>query len=89
MKEFFLIISMIISLLVLLSLYRAIYGPMVLNRIVAVNVIGTKTVIVLLLMGFIYDRVDKFVDISIVYAMLNFISTLAASKYLERKGSVQ
>lgn len=89
MKEFFLVISMIISLLVLLSLYRAIYGPMVLNRIVAVNVIGTKTVIVLLLMGFIYDRVDKFVDISIVYAMLNFISTLAASKYLERKGSVQ
>lgn len=79
---------MIIGLLVLLTFYRAISGPGLLNRILGVNVIGTKTVIILLLMGFIYGRVDMFVDISMVYAMLNFIATLAAAKYLERKVSI-
>ncbi|OGW16573.1 MAG: pH regulation protein F [Nitrospinae bacterium RIFCSPLOWO2_12_FULL_45_22] len=88
MREFFLVASMIIGLLVLLTFYRAISGPGLLNRILGVNVIGTKTVIILLLMGFIYGRVDMFVDISMVYAMLNFIATLAAAKYLERKVSI-
>jgi len=88
MREFFLVASMIICLLVLLTFYRAISGPGLLNRILGVNVIGTKTVIILLLMGFIYGRVDMFVDITMVYAMLNFIATLAAAKYLERKVSI-
>jgi len=89
MKEFFLVVGIMITLLALFSSYRAIYGPMVLNRIVGVNVIGTKTVIVLLLIGFIYDRVDMFVDISMVYAMLNFVATIAAAKFLERKGEAR
>lgn len=88
MKEFFLVVSMVISLLILLTFYRAIYGPALLNRLAGVNVIGTKTVIILLLIGFIYGRIDKFVDISLVYALLNFVATLAAAKYLERKESV-
>jgi len=40
----------------------------------------------LLLMGFIYNRVDMFIDISMVYALLNFIGTITAAKYLEIKG---
>jgi multicomponent Na+:H+ antiporter subunit F len=51
------------------------------------NVIGTKTMVILALMGFLYKRVDMFVDICLVYALLNFIVTLAAAKYFQRKGA--
>jgi multicomponent Na+:H+ antiporter subunit F len=88
MQQFFMGVSMALSFLVLLCLYRAVFGPFITNRIVGVSAIGTKTLIILLLMGFIYDRVDMFVDISIVYALLNFIGTLAAAKYFELKGEV-
>lgn len=88
MQQVFMGMSMALSFLVLLCLYRAIWGPLITNRIVGVGAIGTKTLIVLLLMGFIYDRVDMFVDISIVYALLNFIGSLAAAKYLEMTGEV-
>ncbi|MBN2467323.1 MAG: pH regulation protein F [Deltaproteobacteria bacterium] len=69
--------------LVLVVLYRGIFGPGVYNRIAAVSAVGTKTLIILLIMGFIYNRVDMFIDISMVYALLNFVGTLAAAKYLE------
>ncbi len=88
MVDFFLWVSMILGLLVLACLYRGILGPGIFNRIVAVNVVGTKIVVILTLMGFIYQRVDMFVDTSLAYALLNFIGTLAAAKYLERKGAI-
>ena len=44
--------------------------------------------LLLLLMGSIYHRVDMFIDISMVYALLNFIGCLVMSKYLERTGEV-
>jgi multicomponent Na+:H+ antiporter subunit F len=88
MNDFFLWMSMILGLLVLVCLYRDVFGPGFLNRIVAVNVIGTKIVVIMTLMGFIYQRVDMFVDTSLGYALLNFIGTLAAAKYLERRGMI-
>jgi multicomponent Na+:H+ antiporter subunit F len=88
MSSFFLYFGLGLFSLVLLCLYRGIFGPGVLNRIAAISAIGTKTLIILLLMGFIYNRVDMFVDISMVYALLNFIGTITAAKYLEIKGEV-
>ena len=88
MNNFFLWVSLILCFLVLVSLYRGIWGPGFLNRIVAINVIGTKIVVILVLMGLVIQRVDMFVDISLAYALLNFITTLAAAKYLERKGDI-
>lgn len=88
MSDFFLVSSMVLSFLVFLCLYRGVGGPGFFNRIVAVNVIGTKIVVILLLMGFIYQRVDMFVDTSLGYALLNFIGTLAVAKYVERKGAI-
>jgi multicomponent Na+:H+ antiporter subunit F len=86
MIDFFLILSVGMCVLVLLCLYRATYGPNVLNRAAGISAIGTKTLIILLLMGVIYDRVEMFVDISMVYALLNFIGTVVLAKYLERTG---
>ena len=68
-----------------LSLYRALFGPTVLDRLIGANAIGSKTVVMLLLIGLIYGRVDMFVDISLAYALLNFIAVLAASRYFQKK----
>jgi len=88
MERFFLINSLILGLLVLLCLYRVVFGPTFFDRLIGASVIGTKTLIILALVGFIYGRIEMFIDISLVYALLNFIVTLAAAKYLRRKGAL-
>ena len=88
MQSFFLITSLIILFAVLLSLYRVVRGPVIIDRMIGVNVIGTKTIAVILLTGYLFERVEFFVDIAFVYALINFIGALALSKYFERKGVV-
>jgi multicomponent Na+:H+ antiporter subunit F len=88
MIQFFLIVGVAMCVLVLLCLYRATYGPNVLNRAAGISAIGTKTLIILLIMGVAYDRIDMFVDISMVYALLNFIGTVVLAKYLETTGEI-
>ena len=85
MQDVFLAIGMTIACTILLSLYRAVFGPGVFNRVAAVNVIGTKVVVLLVVVQYIWKtpRPD-FIDIAIAYAALNFIGTLLMSKYLER-----
>ena len=86
MDSFFIAISLALSFLVLICLYRAIFGPTVIDRIIGVGVVGTKTLIILLLIGFLYKRMDMFVDIALVYAILNFIGVLIFAKYFVKKG---
>lgn len=88
MTEFFLIIGVGLCILVLLCLYRATYGPTILNRAAGISAIGTKTLVILLIMGIVYDRIDMFIDISMVYALLNFIGTVVLARYLESTGEV-
>lgn len=80
MQDIFLSVAIIIVIASFVSLYRGIEGPGIFNRIIAVNVIGTKTIVLLVLIGFIYERPDFF-DIALVYAILNFIMTIAATRY--------
>jgi multicomponent Na+:H+ antiporter subunit F len=84
--DLLLVFSMAILFTVSLCLYRALRGPGIVNRIISVNVIGTKTIALVLLIGTAYERVEFFVDIAFLYALINFISTLAFSKYLDLKG---
>lgn len=88
LESFFLVNSLILGILVLLCLYRVVCGPGIFNRLVGASVIGTKTLIILVLIGFLYGRVDMFVDICLVYALLNFMVTIAAAKFFQRKGSL-
>lgn len=69
-----------------LCLYRAVKGPSAPDRVIAINVIGTKTLVILILFAFIYRR-TLYIDVAIVYALINFLSTLTISRYLE-KGKV-
>ena len=86
MHEFFLWVAVAILVSSLLCLYRVLFGPTIIDRIVGVNVVGTKTIAVILIIGIIFERVDMFIDIAFVYALINFIGTLAFSKYFEKKG---
>lgn len=83
---FFLGTSLAILLAVLLSLYRVVMGPSIIDRIIAVNVIGTKTIAVIVLTGYLFERVEFFIDIAFLYALINFIGALALSRYFEEKG---
>ncbi len=86
MQTFFLGTAIVILMSVLLAVFRAVRGPEIVDRIIGANVVGTKTIAVILLAGHVFERVEFFVDIAIVYALINFIGTLALSRYLQRKG---
>jgi multicomponent Na+:H+ antiporter subunit F len=85
MADFYLYCGLFICLLMALSLYRGVAGPTVLDRLLGVNAIGSKTVALLLLIGLIYGRLDMFVDIALAYAMLNFVAVLAAARYFHKR----
>ena len=85
MHSFFLATGIALVILMILSLLRALIGPTILDRILGGNVIGTKTTVLLLLIGLLYDDLGMFVDISIAYALLNFIATLGATKFFLRR----
>lgn len=86
MENIILFASIFLVLLMMLSLYRAVVGPSTLDRLMGMNAIGAKTTVLILLIGFIFDRIDMFVDIALSYAMLNFIAVLTASRYFRARG---
>ena len=88
MQTVFLTSAIILGLLMILSLYRAVLGPVALDRLVGVNAIGSKTTILLLLIGLLYERLDMFVDIALAYAMLNFIAVLGVSRFFHKRRAV-
>jgi len=79
----YMVSAVLVLVAALAVLYRVIVGPTVLDRVMAVNVIGTKTIVLLALIGFIYGRPAMFLDIALVYALINFIATIAVLRYLE------
>ena len=85
MDNVFLYAGIYLCLLMTLPLYRAVFGPTVPDRMIGVNAIGSKTTVLLILIGAIYQRVDMFVDIALAYATLNFIAVLAASRYFQKE----
>ena len=65
-----------------LALLRAFIGPTLYDRILAVNMFGTKTVLIIAVLGFLMGRPD-FLDIALVYALINFIGVIALLKYFK------
>jgi multicomponent Na+:H+ antiporter subunit F len=85
MDNVFLYSGLYLAFLMLVSLYRPVFGPTVVDRMLGVNAIGSKTAVLLILIGLIFHRVDMFVDIALAYAMLNFLAVLAASRYFQKR----
>lgn len=87
MNQTLTILSAGLALAMALSLYRVLSGPTVWDRLSGLGLIGTKTIVLLLLMGFLTQRVDLFVDIALAYALISFVGSLALAKYFEGKAS--
>jgi multicomponent Na+:H+ antiporter subunit F len=84
-RTVFLALTLFIAFLFAASLYRIARGPTVFDRTIGAGLIGTNAILVLVLIGFLYNRIDMFVDLALAYGMLNFIGIVALAKYFERK----
>jgi multicomponent Na+:H+ antiporter subunit F len=78
----FLVASVGILVSMCLALVRALVGPTVYDRVLAVNIFGTKTVLLIAVLGFLAGR-PEFLDLALVYALINFIGTIAVLKFFE------
>lgn len=83
MQDLLLYITNLLAVIIVIPFYRVLKGPTVFDRVLGVGAIGTKTLVLICLVGFIYGRVEMFVDIALAYAILNFISVLAIAKYFK------
>lgn len=81
-----LVIYVITALAVILTMFfamaRGLNGPTLYDRILAVNAFGAMTVLMIAVLGFLMGRPD-FLDIALVYALINFIGTIAVLKFFE------
>ena len=85
MSSFLLGVTVFIALLTALSLYRVAVGKTIFDRIIAAGLVGTNGFILLTLIGFLFERIDMFVDLAIAYALLNFVIVIVLGKYFDRK----
>ena len=72
--------TLAILVVIILAIIRGVIGPTLYDRILAVNMLGTKTVLLISLLGFVMGR-PEFLDIAIVYALINFISVIGVLRY--------
>ncbi len=75
-------VTIAILLTMALALARALLGPTVYDRVLAVNMFGTKTALLLSVVAFLYGRPD-FLDLALAYALINFIGVLAVLKFVQ------
>jgi len=75
--------TLAILVVMIMATIRAVKGPTLYDRVLAVNMFGTKTVLLISLLGFVMGR-PEFLDIAIVYALINFISVIGVLRYSNR-----
>ena len=73
------VVSILITMA--LALARGLLGPTNFDRILAANMFGKKTVLFIAALGFLTGR-PEFLDLAIVYALINFIGTIVVLKYV-------
>ena len=85
--QVFLLVATLLMLLAVAMFYRAVKGPTTQDRVLAVNVLGTNTVVVLALLAEGLGE-PSLLDIALVYALLNFLMAVAISKFTVERGGV-
>ncbi len=83
--SYLLFLAAAVAFIILIYSYRVLRGPTVFDRLLGLNGISTKAIILMIIIGTLYERLDMFVDIAVGYAILNLVGALAATKYLEEK----
>ena len=81
MEQAFVVVTVGLAVIIVIPAYRVIVGPTLFDRLLGAGAIATKTVVLICLVGVIFERLDMFVDIAVGYAILNFIGNLAIAKY--------
>jgi multicomponent Na+:H+ antiporter subunit F len=69
-----------------LAIVRAIKGPEVYDRVLAANMLGTKTVLLLAVIALLFERPD-FLDLALAYALINFIGILAILQFVQNRAA--
>ena len=78
------VVSIAIMVTMALALARALLGPSVYDRALAVNMFGTKTTLLLSVIAFLYGRPD-FLDLALAYALINFVGVLAVLEFFQSR----
>ena len=78
-------VAIIVLINALVCLYRVIIGPTIQDRVLTINIVGSKTLIILVLMAFILKS-SIYLDVAILLILLNFIVMVVVSRYLEAYG---
>jgi len=84
-NAFFLTSAILLTAIILIPTYRLVKGPTVYDRLIAVNAVATKTLVLIVLIGYLFGRIDMFIDITLAYAILGFIGSLTLAKYITTK----
>jgi len=82
----FIIVSVVILIAIALGLVRAFRGPTLYDRVLAANMIGTLTVLMVAVLGFMTGR-PEFLDIALVYVLISFVSTIAVLRVVASRSS--
>jgi multicomponent Na+:H+ antiporter subunit F len=82
MESFFLGAAILLTAIILIPVYRVVKGPTIFDRLVGVNAVATKTIVLICLIGYVYGRIDMFIDITLAYAILGFVGSIAIAKYM-------
>jgi multicomponent Na+:H+ antiporter subunit F len=85
MSPFLLGFALVVAALIALGLRRVWAGPTVFDRLVAVALVTVNGVVVLVLLGFLFERPVFFLDIALAYALLAFVLPIAVSRYFESR----
>jgi len=84
MSTFLLGATIFVAIITAACLYRIAVGKTIFDRIIAAGLVGTNGFILLILIGFIFRRIDMFIDIALAYALLNFVVIIVLGKYFDR-----
>ncbi len=85
METFFLYSAVFLTIIIAIPLVRVVQGPTLFDRLLATNAIATKTIVLICLIGYIFNRIDMFLDITLAYAILGFIGSLVIAKFVSSK----
>lgn len=74
-----------LTVTIFICMFRAIKGPSAADRLIAVNVIGTKTIVLILIVSILLNE-TYFIDVAIVYALISFLSSIIIAKFIGNSG---
>ena len=76
-------VAIALGVVMLLSLYRVVKGPTIFDRLTGLGLIGSKTIVLVIVLGSWNEQVGLYVDIALSYGLLSFVGTLVLAKYFE------